>query len=86
MPLSPMQPKLRASLLYLGSALFLTTGVVTIADQPLPQGGRYHCSCNINNQQPGYKCQAGQYCNYATPCHSFFCVTTPKSPYLTCSC
>jgi hypothetical protein len=86
MPRSPIQPRLRASLLYLGSALFLTTGMVAIADQPIPPpGNKTYCSCNADNQQAGDACR-GRTCTEWVSCHAVDCITIDKSPYLGCSC
>lgn len=87
MPRSPIQPKLRASLLYLGSALFLTTGVVTVADQPIPLGGitPTNCGCVVRDG-PGSWC-TGWTCTYFDYCGEETCKETyVRSPYLQCNC
>ncbi len=85
------QPKLRASILYLGSALFLATGAVTIADQVIPNNSRKinscNCTQNANNLPPGGSCSPGGQC-LGRNCSAWKCtvevLTLPN--FVSCTC
>jgi hypothetical protein len=62
-----VQPTLRVSALYLGSALFIATGAVTIADQPL--------RTNPKNPFCG-GCAQGNGGTSAPPCVGVTCLPT----------
>ena len=82
MPVSSTQAKLRASLFYLGSALFLGTGVVAVADQPVRYSRLTFCAgCTVNNvlapcQLSGVICTAAQ---GTTTCNNCTCFPTPPA-------
>jgi hypothetical protein len=85
MPVSSAQGKLRVSLFYLGSALFLGTGVVSIADQPLVNQRLTFCAgCTANNFL--IPCQlSGIVCTGAvgpTTCNNCTCFPTPPAACL----
>jgi hypothetical protein len=90
MPVSTVQPRLRASVFYLGSALLLAAGTVTIADQPIrPDKPWSPCGCTPQDQnnKPAH-CNLGLTCTYFSICHSFACVngTMPNDPLVKCTC
>jgi hypothetical protein len=89
MPVPTVQPRIRASVFYLGSALLLTAGAVTIADQPIPPKHWSPCACTPQNQnnKPA-SCNLGLTCTYFSICHSYACVsgTGGNQPLVRCTC
>jgi hypothetical protein len=86
--------RLHASVLYLGSALFMTSGAVTIADHVIrthPANSREGCGCaNVNWNDDGGgapPCNEGVSCQVEgwPPCHEFPCTITTKDTTV-CSC
>jgi hypothetical protein len=85
---SKSQPKLRASVFYLGSALFLATALVGVADQPIPLNSQNtHPACGCN-QAPPVNCRYGTTCTYYSPCYTRTCIIIEedKKFYAVCTC
>lgn len=83
-----IQPGLRASLCYLGSAVFLTTGAVTIADQPFNVHKAPFCHCQ-KSQQGGKpaNCTTGVTCWGVGPCSGAACKwTIQQGVNVACTC
>jgi hypothetical protein len=83
----PSQVRLHASVFYLGSALFLATGVVSIADQPLgspPHNGPPNaCSgCDGPDDNGVYCSFQGDVCTDSNnkTCDHCKCYVTPEDP------
>jgi len=73
MPVSRIQSRFRASLFYVGAAVFFGSGVVVLADHPLGDGPPAPCNCN---QGVGNACAAG----------GGGCTGHPTAPCALCSC
>jgi hypothetical protein len=68
------KPVLRASFVYVGSALLLAAGAVTVADQPF--NNRQECGCKTPvNWNASPRCDQGQNCwqAFGTPCIQIAC-------------
>lgn len=88
MPGPMKQPKLRASILYLGSALFLATGAVTIADQQIPNNTVPYnpCGCTVTGNELPAGC-TGNTCAFGVHCSKLSCVEgVLNRKFITCSC
>jgi len=83
MPVSSAQVRLRASLFYLGSALFLGTGVVSIADQPLVPPRCANCTGpGVGCTFRGVPCTAGGAGAAPWPtCHQCVCTSSGGVPF-----
>ncbi len=79
---SGVQSTLRASLFYVGSALFMATGAVTIADQPFPPGPYFYCAGCIGGDggdEDTYYCGGYSCWDFRTNCTQVNCGGVPLS-------
>ncbi len=86
--LSPAsQPRMRASILYLGTTFLLATGAVTIADHQIPFRTAPYNPCKCQQSGNNLKACSGQMCTAIVACGSIKCVLgTTNQNFVTCPC
>jgi len=88
MQASNRQSAPRASVFYIGSALFLGAGMISLAgiaanaDQPLTRICHNDCTGNSNNHK---RCSGNTGCIVSPLCFSCYCTYSPTSQTFTCT-